>query len=131
MVLWSMMTCDTAGTELFVRDYTKTSLRIVVRDARLREHDPILGIVDLPLQKTLAHSSQVTRMYSLQGGVGWGKVNISILFKALAHARLSSCVSVSFLAGSHARRSSEPGSTPKDRFSSKARSETCTLAVAG
>jgi hypothetical protein len=68
---------------MFVRDYTKTSLRVVVRDARLREHDPILGIVDLPLQKTLAHASQVTRTYSLQGGVGWGKVNISILFKGV------------------------------------------------
>ncbi|KAK4332138.1 hypothetical protein RTBOTA2_000307 [Rhodotorula toruloides] len=66
-----------AGTELFVRDYTKTSLRVVVRDARLREHDPILGIVDLPLQKTLAHASQATRTYSLQGGVACGKVNWS------------------------------------------------------
>jgi len=27
-----------AGTEEFIRDYTKTSLRVVVRDARLREH---------------------------------------------------------------------------------------------
>ncbi|BGP28610.1 hypothetical protein JCM10296v2_000346 [Rhodotorula toruloides] len=59
-----------AGTEMFVRDYTKTSLRVVVRDTRLREHDPILGIADLPLQKTLAHASQVTRTYSLQEGVG-------------------------------------------------------------
>ncbi|BGO94717.1 hypothetical protein NBRC10512_007335 [Rhodotorula toruloides] len=80
---YTQMPFFSAGTEMFVRDYTKTSLRIVVRDARLREHDPILGIVDLPLQKTLAHSSQVTRMYSLQGGVGWGKVSVSILFKGV------------------------------------------------
>jgi hypothetical protein len=80
---YSQMPYFEAGTELFVRDYTKTSLRVVVRDARLREHDPILGIIDLPLKETLRYASQVTRMYSLQGGVGWGKVNISILFKGL------------------------------------------------
>lgn len=42
-----------AGTELSVRDYANTSLRIVIRDAHLREHDPILGIIDLPLKETL------------------------------------------------------------------------------
>lgn len=44
--------------ELFVRDHTKTSLRVVVRDARLREHDSILGIIDLPLQETLRYASR-------------------------------------------------------------------------
>jgi hypothetical protein len=65
--------------ELFVRDHTKTSLQVVVRDARLREHDSILGIIDLPLQETLRYASRasavrITRMYSLQCGVGWGHV---------------------------------------------------------
>ncbi|GAA5969047.1 hypothetical protein JCM11641_007450 [Rhodosporidiobolus odoratus] len=69
--------------EAFIRDYTKTSLRIIVRDARLREHDPILGIVDLPLAETLAHSSEVTRLFAIRDGVGWGKVSVSILFKGL------------------------------------------------
>lgn len=32
-----------AGTEIFVRDWKTTTVRIVVRDSRLREHDPILG----------------------------------------------------------------------------------------
>ncbi|BGP36486.1 hypothetical protein JCM10449v2_000387 [Rhodotorula kratochvilovae] len=80
---YSTMPFFEAGTELFVRDYSKTSLRIVVRDARLREHDPILGIINLPLKDVLAHSSQVTRTYSLQDGVGFGKANISVLFKGL------------------------------------------------
>lgn len=59
-----------AGTEAFVRDYRKATLRLVVRDARLREHDPILGIINLPLNEVFAHSSQVTRTYSLRDGVG-------------------------------------------------------------
>lgn len=31
----------------------------------------------------LAHSSEVTRLFSLQDGVGFGKVNISVLFKGV------------------------------------------------
>ena len=95
-----------AGTEQFIRDFTQTSLRLVVRDARLREHDPILGIVDLPLQETLRYSSEVTRTYAIQdgassrsfilgdnvrmlileiseAGVGFGKISVSILFKGV------------------------------------------------
>ncbi|TKA51956.1 hypothetical protein B0A53_05040 [Rhodotorula sp. CCFEE 5036] len=80
---YSTMPFFEAGTEQFVRDFTRTSLRLVVRDARLREHDPILGIVDLPLQETLRYSSEVTRTYALQDGVGFGKISVSILFKGV------------------------------------------------
>lgn len=59
------------------------SLTFVLADSRLREHDPILGIVDLPLRDILAHSSEVTRLFSLQDGVGFGKANISVLFKGV------------------------------------------------
>lgn len=52
-------------------------------DSRLREHDPILGIINLPLKEIFAHASEVTRLYSLQDGVGFGKVNISLLFKGV------------------------------------------------
>ncbi|GAA6059867.1 hypothetical protein JCM10212_007072 [Sporobolomyces blumeae] len=70
-------------TETFIRDYKKTSVRVVVRDARLREHDPILGIVDLPLEEIFANSSEVTRSFRLEGGVGFGKISISVLFKGV------------------------------------------------
>ncbi|GAA6035910.1 hypothetical protein JCM8097_005158 [Rhodosporidiobolus ruineniae] len=80
---YSQMPFFEAGTEVFIRDYKKTSVQVVVRDARLREHDPILGIVNLPLDKILAHSSEVTRLYAIQDGVGWGKVSISVLFKGV------------------------------------------------
>lgn len=72
-----------AGGEFFVRDWTTTSVRVVVRDSRLREHDPILGVVDLPLDKVLSHASQSTQLYALQSGVGFGRVQISILFKSV------------------------------------------------
>ncbi|EJD51313.1 hypothetical protein AURDEDRAFT_159718 [Auricularia subglabra TFB-10046 SS5] len=80
---YSTMPFFEAGTEVFVRNWRKAVARVVVRDSRLRERDPILGIVDLPLAKILANSSEVTGMYSLQEGVGFGRVNISILFKSV------------------------------------------------
>lgn len=72
-----------AGTEVFVRDWKETVVRVVVRDSRLREKDPILGIVNLPLVDILKESSEVTRLFSIQEGVGFGRANISILFKAV------------------------------------------------
>ncbi|GAA5997362.1 uncharacterized protein JCM10292_000204 [Rhodotorula paludigena] len=80
---YSTMPFFEAGTETFVRDFTKTSLRVVIRDSRLREHDPILGVINLPLQEVFAHSSQVTRTWSLRDGVGFGKASISVLFKSV------------------------------------------------
>ena len=80
---YSNMPFFNAGTELFVRDWTKAELRVVVRDARLREHDPIMGIVALPLRDLFKKASQVEQMFSLQDGVGYGKVALSLLFKAV------------------------------------------------
>jgi len=61
-----------AGTEVFVRNWKTAVVRVVVRDSRLRENDPILGIVDLPLRDILTDASEVTRLYALQEGVGFG-----------------------------------------------------------
>ncbi|KZP31751.1 hypothetical protein FIBSPDRAFT_813379 [Athelia psychrophila] len=72
-----------AGTERFVRDYRSTVVRVAVRDARMREHDALLGVVTLPLGELFKTQSQVTRLFSLQDGVGFGRVNISLLFKAV------------------------------------------------
>jgi hypothetical protein len=52
-----------------------------VRDQRYREHDPILGVVPLKLSDLLQTSSQVTRWYPLDGGVGFGRIRISILLR--------------------------------------------------
>ncbi|KAJ5779363.1 hypothetical protein N7457_007083 [Penicillium paradoxum] len=70
-----------AGTERFVRDWRSAVVTITVRDQRYREHDPILGIVPLKLSDILQTSSQVTRWYPLDGGIGFGRIRISLLFR--------------------------------------------------
>ncbi|KAM0755850.1 hypothetical protein T439DRAFT_308275 [Meredithblackwellia eburnea MCA 4105] len=80
---YSAMPFFEAGTEHFVRDWKETVVRVVVRDARLREHDPILGIVNLPLKDLLKNASEVTRLYALQDGVGFGRISVSVLFKGV------------------------------------------------
>ena len=72
-----------AGTERFVRDWRSTIITVAVRDSRNREHDPILGIVPLKISDILETSSQVTRWYPLDGGIGFGRVRISLLFRSI------------------------------------------------
>ncbi|KAB8239364.1 C2 domain protein [Aspergillus alliaceus] len=70
-----------AGTERFVRDWRSAIVTVTVRDQRYREHDPILGVVPLKLSDILQTSSQVTRWYPLDGGIGYGRIRISLLFR--------------------------------------------------
>ncbi|WWD19525.1 hypothetical protein CI109_103986 [Kwoniella shandongensis] len=72
-----------AVSERFVRDWTKGRVVFVVRDERNREHDPILGLVNLSLKEVFAARSQITRWFPLVGGLGWGRVRISLLWKPL------------------------------------------------
>ena len=72
-----------AGTERFIRDWRSAIVTITVRDARNRQHDPILGVVPLKLSDILDASSQVTRWYPLDGGIGFGRVRISLLFRSV------------------------------------------------
>ncbi|OKL59777.1 hypothetical protein UA08_04745 [Talaromyces atroroseus] len=72
-----------AGTERFVRDWRSALVTVTVRDHRYREHDPILGVVTLRLSDLMKTSSQVTRWYPLGGGIGFGRVRISLLFRSV------------------------------------------------
>jgi len=72
-----------AGTERFMRDWRSGIVTITVRDQRMRQHDPILGVVPLKLSDILQTSSQVTRWYPLDGGIGFGRVRISVLFRSV------------------------------------------------
>lgn len=54
---------------------------VTVRDQRYREHDPILGVVPLKLTDILQNRSQITRWYPLDGGVGYGRIRISLLLR--------------------------------------------------
>jgi hypothetical protein len=49
----------------------------------MRQHDPILGVVSLKLSDILQSSSQVTRWYPLDGGIGFGLIRISLLFRSV------------------------------------------------
>lgn len=72
-----------AGTERFIRDWRSAIITVTVRDQRNREHDPILGVVPLKLTDILETSSQVSRWYPLDGGIGFGRIRISLLFRSI------------------------------------------------
>ncbi|KAL2001374.1 hypothetical protein VTN02DRAFT_1842 [Thermoascus thermophilus] len=72
-----------AGTERFIRDWRSSIVTVTVRDQRYREHDPILGVVPLKLSDILDNRSQVTRWYPLDGGIGFGRIRISLLFRSV------------------------------------------------
>jgi hypothetical protein len=66
-----------------MRDWRSGIVTITVRDQRMRQHDPILGVVPLKLSDILQTSSQVTRWYPLDGGIGFGRIRISLLFRSV------------------------------------------------
>ncbi|KAI4723049.1 hypothetical protein E4T48_00610 [Aureobasidium sp. EXF-10727] len=72
-----------AGTERFVRDWRTAEVYISVRDARVHEDDPVMGIVRLPLIDVLKKRSQVNGSYPLYGGVGYGRIRISMVFRSV------------------------------------------------
>ncbi|CAD6969557.1 unnamed protein product [Tilletia controversa] len=72
-----------AGSEFFVRDWQDAEVQIVVRDAKTREHDAVLGIINLKLSELFSESSVRQGSYSLSDGIGYGKVYIQAVFKAV------------------------------------------------
>lgn len=72
-----------AGTERLVRDWRTTEIMVSVRDSRVHENDPLLGIVYLPLGKLFKDQSQIMDNYPLVGGIGYGRVRISMVFRSI------------------------------------------------
>ncbi|KAI8661841.1 hypothetical protein NCS55_01055400 [Fusarium keratoplasticum] len=72
-----------AGTEKFIRDWRSCIVTVAVRDSRNRQHDPIIGVVPLKLTDVLLTSSESTRWYPLDGGIGFGRIRISLLFRSV------------------------------------------------
>lgn len=72
-----------AGTERFIRDWRRTLLMVVVYDFRVREADAILGVVPIKLSDLFNERSQVTRFFPLAGGVGHGRIRLSLLFRPI------------------------------------------------
>jgi hypothetical protein len=72
-----------AGCERFVRDWQDCEVFVTVRDARLHEDDPLLGIVHLPLGEVLKKQSQVMGFYPLTGGIGRGRIRLSMVWRSV------------------------------------------------
>ncbi|KAF9071786.1 hypothetical protein BDP27DRAFT_1321352 [Rhodocollybia butyracea] len=74
-----------AGTERFIKCWPATIVMIAVRDSRLHEIDPLIGVVVLPLQQLFAKRgrSQVTDVYPLVGGIGFGRLKCSLMFRSV------------------------------------------------
>ncbi|KAJ9110691.1 hypothetical protein QFC19_001520 [Naganishia cerealis] len=72
-----------ARAERFIRDFSVARMVIVVRNEKNREHDPILGLIAFDLATMFDRASQVTRTMPIVGGLGYGLLRISLLFKPL------------------------------------------------
>ncbi|EED84133.1 predicted protein [Postia placenta Mad-698-R] len=72
-----------AGTERFTRDWRKSHVTVTVKDYRMRENDAVLGVVFMKLSDIFINASEVTRFYSLEQGVGHGRIRISLLFRPI------------------------------------------------
>lgn len=72
-----------AGTERFIRDWRTTEIMVAVRDSRNHENNPLLGLVYLPLGKVFKDRSQIMGTYPLVGGIAYGRVRISMVFRSV------------------------------------------------
>ncbi|KAK2601648.1 hypothetical protein QQS21_004798 [Conoideocrella luteorostrata] len=72
-----------AGCERFIRDWRDCEVFVSVRDARLHEDNPLLGIVHLPLGDMFKDCSQVMGWYPLSGGVGRGRIRLSMVWRSV------------------------------------------------
>jgi hypothetical protein len=70
---------------------------IAVRDARVHEDDPLLGIVYLPLGQIFHYCSQKLADYPLIGRIAYGRIRISMVFRSVAlklRKELLGCISL-------------------------------------
>ncbi|KAI5450049.1 hypothetical protein NCC49_003811 [Naganishia albida] len=72
-----------APIEVFVRDWQDSVVRVVMRDSRVRESDPILGVVSLRMAEVFAEASSVTSTWAITEGQGFGKINMSLAFRGI------------------------------------------------
>ena len=72
-----------AGTERMVRDWRATEIMIAVRDSRVHEDDPLIGIVYIPLSRAFRSRSQINDTFPLAGGIGYGRIRLSMVFRSI------------------------------------------------
>ena len=71
-----------ASTERYISDWRDAEVFVAVRDSRVHEDDPLLGIVHLPLSEIFKERSQVNGFYPLAGGVGFGRIRLSMVWRS-------------------------------------------------
>ncbi|KAM6476255.1 hypothetical protein HDV62DRAFT_251905 [Trichoderma sp. SZMC 28011] len=69
--------------ERFIRDWRSCEVYVSVRDARLHEDDPLLGIVHLPLSEVFKERSQRNGFWPISGGIGYGKIRLSMVWRSV------------------------------------------------
>ncbi|KAF8873769.1 hypothetical protein BD779DRAFT_1664331 [Infundibulicybe gibba] len=72
-----------ANTEKFIRDWRTSTIIIAVRDSRMHEVDPLLGVVVLPLAQVFKHNSHIDNTLPLVGGIGYGRMKFSLNFRSV------------------------------------------------
>jgi hypothetical protein len=72
-----------AQTERFVRDWRTAVFTVTCQNSVHREHDSVLGACTLKLSEILQTASQKTAIYALHGGMGYGRILISVLFRSV------------------------------------------------
>ena len=74
-----------AGTERIIRDWRTAEVIVSVRDSRVHENDPLLGIVYLPMNKLFKQKSQLVESYPLMSGIGYGRIRLSMVFRSIKY----------------------------------------------
>ncbi|KAM0467053.1 hypothetical protein ACHAPV_000567 [Trichoderma viride] len=72
-----------ASCERFIRNWRSCEVYVSVRDARLHEDHPLLGIVRLPLREVFEKRSQRNGFWPLSGGIGYGKIRLSMVWRSV------------------------------------------------
>ena len=74
-----------ACTERFIPDWRSAVTAVYVRDSRVHEDPPLLGVVRLPLAKLFRSrsASRLNEFFPLAGGIGFGRIRISIVFRSV------------------------------------------------
>ncbi|KAH7321314.1 hypothetical protein B0I35DRAFT_477812 [Stachybotrys elegans] len=72
-----------AGCERFIKNWRECEVYVAVRDARIHEDDPLLGIVHIPLWDIFKERSQVMGYWPLTGGIGHGRIRLSMVWRSL------------------------------------------------
>ncbi|KAE9403535.1 hypothetical protein BT96DRAFT_990199 [Gymnopus androsaceus JB14] len=74
-----------AGTEQFIKNWSTSIVMIAIRDSRLHEVNPLISVVVLPLRQLFTNRgrSQVTDSFPLVGGMGYGRLKCSVMFRSV------------------------------------------------